>query len=251
MTVRYEPDGPVVVVTIDRPEVANAVDRVTAEALAGAFRAFEADDGLAVAVLAGAGGTFCAGADLKALRDPDRANRLAADGDGPMGPTRMLLSKPVIAAVEGYAVAGGLELAVWCDLRVASETAVFGVYCRRWGVPLIDGGTVRLARIVGQGRAMDLVVTGRGVGAEEALHMGLANRVARAGEALVTAQRWAAEIAALPQRCLRNDRRSLLDQWGLDEESAIANEWRHGRDSLAEGLDGAARFVGGEGRHGS
>ena len=149
MTVRYTPDGPVVVVTIDRPEVANAVDRVTAEALAGAFRSFEADEGLAVAVLAGAGGTFCAGADLKALRDPDRANRLAADGDGPMGPTRMLLSKPVIAAVEGYAVAGGLELAAWCDLRVAAENAVFGVYCRRWGVPLVDGGTIRLSRLIG------------------------------------------------------------------------------------------------------
>src|ERR1043166_1799023 len=173
MTVGYEPDGPVVVVTIDRPEVANAVDRVTAEALAGAFRAFEADDGLAVAVLAGAGGTFCAGADLKALRDPDRANRLAADGDGPMGPTRMLLSKPVIAAVEGHAVAGGLELALWCDLRVAASDAVFGVYCRRWGVPLIDGGTIRLPRPVGHSHAMDLTLPGRGVSGEEAVRMGL------------------------------------------------------------------------------
>jgi enoyl-CoA hydratase len=165
-----------------------------------------------------------------------------------MGPTRLKLSKPVIAAVEGHAVAGGLELAVWCDLRVASETAVFGVYCRRWGVPLIDGGTIRLARIIGQGRAMDLIVTGRGVAAQEALQMGLVNRVVPAGTALDVAQEWAAQIAALPQLCLRHDRLSLLEQWGLDEDAAIANEWRHGMASLSAGLDGAARFVSGEGR---
>src|SRR5215470_10587362 len=187
MTVLYKPDGPVVVVTIDRPEVANAVDRITAEALAGAFRAFEADDGLAVAVLTGAGGTFCAGADLKALRDPDRANRLAADGDGPMGPTRMLLSKPVIAAVEGYAVAGGLELAIWCDLCVAARDAVFGVFCRRWGVPLVDGGTVRLARRIGHSHALDLILTGRGVSGDEARMMGLVNRIVEPGTARAAA----------------------------------------------------------------
>src|SRR5215468_1871822 len=216
MTVLYKPDGPVVVVTIDRPEVANAVDRITAEALAGAFRAFEADDGLAVAVLAGAGGTFCAGADLKALRDPDRANRLAADGDGPMGPTRMLLSKPVIAAVEGYAVAGGLELAVWCDLRVAAENAVFGVYCRRWGVPLVDGGTIRLSRLIGHSRALDLILTGRGVsGAEAAAAAGLAR-----------------QLAAFPQGALRGDRMSSYEQWGQSLPDALHTEYRYGAAAI-------------------
>src|SRR5690348_10814372 len=209
MTVRYEPDG---------PEVANAVDRVTAEALAGAFRAFEADDGLAVAVLAGAGGTFCAGADLKALRDPDRANRLAADGDGPMGPTRMLLSKPVIAAVEGYAVAGGLELALWCDLRVAAEDATFGVYCRRWGVPLVDGGTIRLARLIGHSHALDMILTGRGVSGQEALTMGLVNRLVPRGTALESALALATQLARFPQQCLRSDRLSSYEQWSLPME---------------------------------
>ena len=251
MPVHVSDDGPVRTVVLDRPEARGAVDGEHAALLRGAFEELEARDDLSVGILTGSEGHFCAGADLKAVSSGAMPVFEPGEGPGPMGPTRLRLSKPVIAAVEGHAVAGGLELAVWCDLRVASQTAVFGVYCRRWGVPLIDGGTIRLARIVGQGRAMDLVVTGRGVDAEEALHMGLANRVTRAGEALATAQQWAHEIAALPQRCLRNDRLSLLEQWSLDEEAALANEWRHGMDSLAEGLTGAARFVGGEGRHGS
>jgi enoyl-CoA hydratase len=238
-------------VVLDRPEVRGAVDGEHATLLREAFEELEARDDLSVGVLTGSEGHFCAGADLKAVSSGAMPVHDPGDGPGPMGPTRLRLSKPVIAAVEGNAVAGGLELAVWCDLRVASETAVFGVYCRRWGVPLIDGGTIRLARIIGQGRAMDLVVTGRGVDAQEALQMGLANRLAPAGQALSTAQEWATQIAALPQTCLRNDRLSLLEQWSLSEEDALANEWRHGMASLAEGLGGAARFVAGEGRHGS
>src|SRR5690348_2135957 len=189
MSVRFEPDPPIAVVTIDRPDVANAVDRPTAEALAAAFRKFDADDALAVAVLTGAGEKFCAGADLKAMREPGapRASRVAPDGDGPVGPTRMLLTKPVIAAVEGHAVAGGLEVAIWCDLRVAAEDAIFGVFCRRWGIPLMDGGTVRLARLIGHSHALDLILTGRGVSGQEALMMGLANRLAKPGEALEAA----------------------------------------------------------------
>ncbi|MFC5750998.1 crotonase/enoyl-CoA hydratase family protein [Actinomadura rugatobispora] len=250
-TVVIGQDGPVTLVGIDRPERRNAVDRATAEALAEAFRAFDADPDAAVAVLYGAGGTFCAGADLHALT-AGNGNRAAPDGDGPMGPTRMALSKPVIAAVGGHAVAGGLELALWADLRVADETAVFGVYCRRWGVPLIDGGTVRLPRLIGQSRAMDMILTGRPVDAAEAYAIGLANRLVPAGGALEAARGLAAEIAAFPQACLRNDRASVLEQHGLDEAAALAAEFRHGQASLAAGaLDGAARFAAGAGRHGS
>ncbi len=247
---RVDRDGPVTTVTLDRPERRNAVDGPTAAELADAFRAFDADDEAAVAVLHGAGGTFCAGADLTAIAGPDR-NRTEPDGDGPMGPTRLRLSKPVIAAVAGHAVAGGLELALWCDLRVADETAVFGVFCRRWGVPLIDGGTVRLPRLIGTSRAMDLVLTGRAVDAAEALGMGLANRVVPAGEALAAAQALARELAAFPQVCLRSDRASVLDQEGLDEPAALAAEFAHGAAALAsETVAGAARFASGEGRHG-
>jgi enoyl-CoA hydratase len=246
MTVRTETEGPITTVWIDRPHARNAVDAVTAEALADAFRAFDADDSQAVAVLTGAGGTFCAGADLKAMD-----NRVETDGDGPMGPTRLRLGKPVIAAVEGYAVAGGLELALWCDLRVAAADATFGVFCRRWGVPLIDGGTVRLPRLIGVSRAMDLVLTGRAVDAEEAERIGLVNRLVAPGTALVHAQVLATELAAFPQECLRHDRLSLLEQQGQEEEAALAGELRHGQASLAHGAaDGARRFAAGEGRHG-
>ena len=251
MTVHVQDDGPVRTVVLDRPDARGAVDGEHATALREAFEELEVREDLSVGILTGSGGHFCAGADLKAVAAGTMPVFSPGAGPGPMGPTRLRLSKPVIAAVEGHAVAGGLELALWCDLRVASETAVFGVYCRRWGVPLIDGGTIRLARIVGQGRAMDLVVTGRSVDAAEALTMGLANRVAPAGQALAAAQAWAAEIAALPQTCLRQDRLSLLEQWGMDEDVALANEWEHGMVSLADGLDGAAAFVGGAGRHGS
>jgi enoyl-CoA hydratase len=249
--VRVERSGPVTTVVLSRPEARNAVDGPTAAALAAAFRDFEADDTAAVAVLYGEGGTFCAGADLKAL-GTDRQNRVAAVGDGPMGPTRMRLSKPVVAAVSGHAVAGGLELALWCDLRVVEEDAVLGVFCRRWGVPLIDGGTVRLARLVGQSRALDLVLTGRPVDAAEALAMGLANRVVPPGTARAEAEALAATIASFPQTCLRHDRLSLLEQAGLEEQAAMANELRHGLVSLqADALAGARRFTEGEGRHGS
>ncbi|MGY1810209.1 crotonase/enoyl-CoA hydratase family protein [Blastococcus sp. SYSU D00669] len=248
--VTVERDGPVTTVRLSRPHARNAVDGPTAAALADAFRAFDADDGAAVAVLHGEGGTFCAGADLRAVGTPT-GNRTEPDGDGPMGPTRLRLSKPVIAAVAGHAVAGGLELALWCDLRVADETAVFGVFCRRWGVPLIDGGTVRLPRLIGASRAMDLVLTGRPVDAAEALAIGLANRVVPAGEALAAAQGLARQLAAFPQTCLRGDRASLLEQEGLDEAAALADEFRHGQVALAvDALPGAARFAAGEGRHG-
>ena len=251
MTVHVDRDGVVTTVTLDRPERRNAVDGPTATALADAFRAFDADDEAAVAVLHGAGGTFCAGADLTALTT-ERRNRTEPDGDGPMGPTRLRLEKPVIAAVAGHAVAGGLELALWCDLRVADETAVFGVFCRRWGVPLIDGGTVRLPRLIGTSRAMDLVLTGRPVDAAEAQAIGLANRVVPTGEALVAAQALARELAAFPQVCLRSDRASVLDAEGLEEAAALASEFAHGRAALAtESRAGAARFASGEGRHGS
>jgi len=250
-TVRVEIDGPLFVVLIDRPERRNAVDRATADALADAFRACEADAGLCVAILAGAGGTFCAGADLKAVAEGD-GNRLAADGDGPMGPTRMTLSKPVIAAIEGHAVAGGLELAVWCDLRVAARDATFGVFCRRFGVPLIDGGTVRLPRLIGGSRAMDMILTGRAVGAEEAHAIGLANRLAEPGGALEAAKALARELAALPQSCLRGDRQSALAQWSLPESEAMAAEFALGLATLGSGETraGAARFSAGEGRGG-
>ncbi|MGZ4644483.1 MAG: crotonase/enoyl-CoA hydratase family protein [Blastococcus sp.] len=249
--VRVERDGPVTTVILSRPEARNAVDRPTAQALADAFRAFDADDEAAVAVLWGEGGTFCAGADLKGL-GTDRQNRVGPVGDGPMGPTRMRLGKPVVAAVSGHAVAGGLELALWCDLRVVEEDAVLGVFCRRWGVPLIDGGTVRLPRLIGQSRAMDLVLTGRPVEASEALAIGLANRVVPTGTARAAAEALAREVAAFPQTCLRQDRLSLLEQDGLTEEAAIAGELRHGLVSLAaDALPGAARFAAGEGRHGA
>ncbi len=252
MPVHYATAGGIATVSIDRPEARNAVDRPTAEALADAFRAFDADESLSVAVLTGTGGVFCAGADLKAVTTPERANRLEPDGDGPMGPSRMDLSKPVIAAIEGPAVAGGLELAIWCDLRVAASDAVLGVYCRRWGVPLIDGGTVRLPRLIGESRALDLILTGRGVTADEALAMGLVNRVVAPGEALGAAQELAAQIAAFPQACLRSDRASARGQWSLTEADAISAELAHGIPSLlSEGLGGAQRFASGTGRHGS
>ena len=237
MTILYETDGPVAVTTIDRPEVANAIDRPTAEALAGAFRRFEADESLSVAVLTGAHGKFCAGADLKAMTESGapRASRVAPDGDGPVGPTRMLLTKPVIAAAEGHAVAGGLELAAWCDLRVAAEDAVFGVYCRRWGIPLMDGGTIRLARLIGHSHALDLILTGRGVSGEEALRMGLANRLVPSGETLAAATSLAHEVASHPQAALRSDRLSSYEQWSLPIDEAIAAEYRHGMATLETG----------------
>ena len=249
---RIDVHGPVTVVTIDRPGRRNAVDQATATALLDAFQAFDADADASVAVLTGSGGTFCAGADLQAIAAGE-GNRVAEDGPGPMGPTRLDLTKPVIAAVEGHAVAGGLELALWCDLRVAAADATFGVYCRRFGVPLIDGGTVRLPRLVGQGRALDLILTGRGVGADEALSIGLVNRVVSAGKALEAAVAWAAEMAELPQVCMRNDRRSALDQWNLSVPDALLHETRLGIDSLRSGeaLEGAARFADGAGRGGS
>lgn len=250
MTVLERSEGPVRIIGIDRPDRRNAVDRATADALADAFRRFDADDSVSVAVLYGEGGTFCAGADLKAISDGD-PNRVAPDGDGPMGPTRMTLSKPVIAAISGHAVAGGLELALWADLRVVDDDAVFGVFCRRWGVPLIDGGTVRLPRLIGESRAMDLVLTGRAVPASEALSIGLANRVVPSGTALPSAIALATEVAAFPQTCMRQDRLSVLEQDGLDTDAAIANELRHGVVSLAtDTLAGASRFAGGAGRHG-
>lgn len=243
---------PLMIVTLNRPDARNAVDGPTAAALAEAFRAFDADDALKVAILTGAGGHFCAGADLKAVAGEGQANRIDTEGDGPMGPSRMLLSKPVIAAIAGYCVAGGLELACWCDLRVADETAVFGVFCRRFGVPLIDGGTVRLPRLIGMSRALDLVLTGRAVDAPEAQQMGLANRLVPAGKALAAAEALALEIAAFPQRCLQGDRRSAYQQWGMSETEALRNEFRHGLETLASGETGAGaqRFSAGVGRHG-
>ncbi|MYS24031.1 enoyl-CoA hydratase [Streptomyces sp. DvalAA-14] len=247
--VRVERAGAVTTVVLSRPGVRNAVDGPTAARLADAFREFEADDQAAVAVLWGEGGTFCAGADLKAI-GTGRGNQVVEDGEGPMGPTRLRLGKPVIAAIAGHAVAGGLELALWCDLRVAEEDAVLGVFCRRWGVPLVDGGTVRLPRLIGASRAMDLVLTGRPVHAAEALDIGLVNRVVPPGAARAAAERLAAELAAFPQTCLRQDRLSLLEQDGLPERDALANELAHGLISLPEAATGAARFTAGEGRHG-
>ena len=252
MTVRVEHDGPVTIVTIDRPEARNAVDGPTATRLAEAFLDFDADDERRVAVLTGAGGTFCAGADLKAISN-GTGNRVTPDGDGPMGPTRLLLDKPTIAAVEGHAVAGGLELALWCDLRVAARDAVFGVFCRRWGVPLIDGGTVRLPRLIGQSHALDMILTGRGVGGEEAARMGLANRLCAPGTARTTAIKLAYDLAQLPQTCMRNDRRSVYEQEGLELDDAMRVEYDLGWATLQSGesLDGAARFAAGAGRHGT
>lgn len=249
--VQYRNEGPVRVVMIDRPDVRNAVDGETAAELAQAFRDFEGDDTASVAVLTGSSGHFCAGADLKAIGSR-RGNRVEPEGDGPMGPTRMLLSKPVIAAVEGHAVAGGLELAIWCDLRVAAQDAVFGVYCRRWGVPLVDGGTVRLPRLIGHSHAMDLILTGRGVGGDEALRMGLVNRLVETGEALSAAIALAKQIAAFPPLCMRGDRRSALAQWGLGEGEALKLESEIGLEVIRSGETetGAQRFTEGAGRHG-
>jgi enoyl-CoA hydratase len=251
LSVHYDTDGPLAIVTIDRPAVRNAVDGETATALAAAFRCFDADEAMRIAILTGAGGTFCAGADLKAIA-AGAGNRVTREGDGPMGPTRMQLGKPVIAAIEGHAVAGGLELAIWCDLRVAARDAVFGVYCRRFGVPLIDGGTVRLPRLIGMSHALDLILTGRGVAGEEALRMGLANRIVEPGTALAAARALALSIAEHPQLCLRNDRRSAYEQWGLAESPALANETALGMATLESGESraGAARFSAGAGRHG-
>jgi enoyl-CoA hydratase len=254
MTVRSEVEGPVLVVTIDRPAVRNAIDRATATALAAVFREFDATDTLSVAVLTGAGGVFCAGADLKALAEGGgRGTRLTEGGDGPLGPTRLAVAKPVIAAVEGWAVAGGLELALWCDLRVAATDATFGVFCRRWGVPLVDGGTIRLPRLIGHSHALDLILTGRGVSGTEAQAMGLANRLTPPGEALAHAVALAKELAAHPQGCLRSDRQSAYEQWDLPFDQALANETRRGLDVIASGetRDGARRFAGGAGRHGA
>lgn len=250
MAVRVEREGAVTTVILSRPPRRNAVDRATAEALAEAFRAFEADPSAHVAVLWGEAGTFCAGADLKAIAE-GQPNRVEPDGDGPMGPSRMVLSKPVIAAISGHAVAGGLELALWCDLRVCEEDAVLGVFCRRWGVPLIDGGTVRLPRLIGLSRAMDLILTGRAVDASEALAMGLVNRIVPTGSARAAAEALAQELASLPQVCLRGDRLSAYEQHGLPLQEALENELRHGLEALrAESLDGASRFARGAGRHG-
>jgi enoyl-CoA hydratase len=249
--VQVERSGPVTTVLLQRPARRNAVDGPTAAALAAAFRAFDADPDAAVAVLHGQGGVFCSGADLTAL-GTERGNRVTPDGDAPLGVSRLRLSKPVIAAVSGYAVAGGLELALWCDLRVADETAVFGVFCRRWGVPLIDGGTVRLPRLIGTSRAMDMILTGRAVDAQEAHAVGLANRVVPPGQALAAAQALAAQLAAFPPACLRSDRASVLDAEGLDEPEALAVEFTHGQRALtAEAAAGAARFAAGAGRHGT
>ncbi|MCH8498150.1 MAG: crotonase/enoyl-CoA hydratase family protein [Marinobacter sp.] len=252
--VTTESRGDIFIVTINRPAVRNCVDRQTADALAAAFRQFDSSPTLNIAILTGSGGHFCAGADLKAVAsgNPGRMNRLETEGDGPMGPSRMQLSKPVIAAIEGYCVAGGLELAAWCDLRVAAETATFGVFCRRFGVPLIDGGTVRLPRLIGMSQAMDMILTGRAVAADEAHRIGLANRLVPAGKALDAAIELARQLTAFPQQCLRNDRMSAYQQWQLDEPQALANEFQHGLRTLHSGETtlGASQFSGGKGRHG-
>jgi enoyl-CoA hydratase len=253
VTVHYDLEGSVAVVTIERPEARNAVDGPTAEALAQAFRDVDADRSLLVAVLTGGGGTFCAGADLKAV-SAGRGNRVVPlPADGPLGVTRMLLSKPTIAAVEGFAVAGGLELALWCDLRVAAQDATFGVYCRRWGVPLLDGGTIRLPRLIGHSHALDMILTGRGVAGPEALQMGLANRLVEPGHALDGAIELARQLTNFPQRCLRGDRTSSYEQWGLSLDAALQNEYRIGKAVIDSGetLEGATRFAQGEGRHGA
>ena len=247
--VRIEREGPITIVILDRPAARNAVDRDTAQALAEAFRAFDADPEARVGVLYGAH-TFCAGADLKAMT-AGTPNRIAPDGDGPMGPSRMVLGKPVIAAIAGHAVAGGLELALWCDLRIAEADAVLGVFCRRFGVPLIDGGTIRLPRLIGLSRALDLILTGRAVEADEALAFGLVNRVVPKGEALAAARELAHQLAALPQAALRADRTSAYLQHDLPLEQALAQELALGSRALAEALAGAGRFTAGAGRHGS
>jgi enoyl-CoA hydratase len=251
--VRVEKAGRVTTVIIDRAEVRNAVDAETAALLAQAFREFDADSEADVAVLYGEHGFFCAGADLKAVASQDSANKLSRSGDGPMGPSRMQLGKPVIAAVAGPAVAGGLELALWCDLRVVDSSAVFGVYCRRWGVPLIDGGTVRLPRLIGQSRALDMILTGRAVAAEEALAMGLANRLVDPGTVRAEAEKLARQISGFPQGCMRSDRKSAYEQWDMSFDKAITNEYDYGFDVVKSGetLSGATRFAQGAGRHGA
>ncbi|MBO2463370.1 crotonase/enoyl-CoA hydratase family protein [Actinomadura violacea] len=251
MPVGSERRGPVTTVVMSRPEARNAVDGTTAAELAAAFRAFDADPDASVAVLWGEGGTFCAGADLKSIGTERSPRADAPPADGPLGCTRMRLSKPVIAAVAGYAVAGGLELALWCDLRVVEEDATFGVYCRRWGVPLVDGGTFRLPRLIGTSRAMDLILTGRPVGAREAFDIGLANRLVPPGTSREAAEELAADLARFPQTCLRNDRMSVLDAEGLPEDEALAVEYRHGLGSLNDALNGAGKFTEGHGRHGT
>ncbi|MGH8012837.1 MAG: crotonase/enoyl-CoA hydratase family protein [Candidatus Binataceae bacterium] len=247
----YAIEDDVVIVTINRPEARNAVDRATADGLAEAFSRFDRDPALKIAVLTGAGGTFCAGADLKAVASGG-GNRVVENGDGPLGCTRMLLGKPVIAAVEGFAVAGGLELALWCDLRVAARNATFGVYCRRFGVPLVDGGTIRLPRLIGLSHALDMILTGRGVGGEEAFKMGLVNRLTEKGEALATARELARQLAAFPQNCMRSDRLSAYEQASLSLNQALVNEYRHGIATIESGetISGARRFSQGSGRHG-
>jgi enoyl-CoA hydratase len=252
MTVKIERTGKVMTVIIDRPEARNAIDGPTAMGLADAFREFDKDDGASAAVLWGAGGNFCAGADLKAVGSGRNVNRVEPTGDGPLGPTRMLLGKPVIAAVAGYAVAGGLELALWCDLRVVEKSAVFGVFCRRWGVPLIDGGTIRLPRLIGMSRAMDIMLTGRPVEAAEAFAMGLANRLVDDGKARSEAEKLAAQLGEFPQTCMRNDRLSAYQQSGMDLEQALKNEFSHGLVSLKspELVEGVKNYTAGKGRHG-
>jgi enoyl-CoA hydratase len=254
MSIRIETQDSIFTVIIDRPAAKNAVDGPTASALAAAFRAFDEDDAFSIGVLCGAGDTFCAGADLKAVasQDSQKINRLAPDGDGPMGPCRMMLKKPVIAGIAGHAVAGGLELALWCDMRVMEETAVLGVFCRRFGVPLIDGGTIRLPRLIGMGHALDLILTGRPVEAAEAKAMGLVNRIVPQGEARSAAEKLAQQMSAFPQACMYSDRLSAYEQWGLTFQKAIQNEFKHGMDTIKKGetVEGAVRFAKGEGRHG-
>lgn len=254
--VSVEDRGAVRIVTIERPERRNAVDRATGDRLYEAFGAFDDDPAVAVAILRGSGDAFCAGFDLKSLAEGGSVGDFEDGGEGdlaPMGPTRMVLSKPVIAAIEGHAVAGGMELALWCDLRVMAEDAIFGIYCRRFGVPLVDGGTLRLPRLIGQSRAMDLILTGRPVDATEAERIGLANRVVPKGEALTAAIALAEELARFPQTCMRNDRLSVVQQWGMSHDAALRNETRIGFEIIKSGetLDGASRFSGGEGRHGA
>ena len=252
MSIRVEKNGPVTTVIMNRPAVRNAVDHATALELQAAFRAFDADPDASVGVFCGDNDTFCAGYDLKSLAAKKFTDIYEPEGDGPMGPSRMLLSKPVIAAISGYAVAGGLELALWCDLRVMEEDAQVGVFCRRWGVPLIDGGTVRLPRIIGMGHAMDLILTGRAVGAQEALAMGLCNRIAPKGKGRESAQQLAHELSRFPQLCMRTDRMSAYKQWDLDFVEALKHEGREGlKPLLAEAKTGAARFASGKGRGGS
>ena len=250
--VKVEVQDRITVVTLSRPEVRNAVDGPTAEALAAAFRAFDDNPDSDVAILYGEYGTFCAGADLKALAAESGANRMLPDGDGPMGPSRMLLGKPVIGAISGHAVAGGLELALWCDLRVVERSAIMGVYCRRWGVPLIDGGTIRLPRLIGHSRALDLILTGRGVDAEEALQIGLANRLVEDGQALEAALELAGQLSRFPQVCMRSDRLSAYEQWSMSLQEALDNEFARGMQVVdsRETVEGATRFASGKGRHG-